>query len=124
MFIIIPDKKKKGLCCAYRCRKKPAKRDRFCPMHRHRFRKHNDPEAYTFYALKSNAKRRGIEFTLTLMQFREFCQTTGYIEKKGKHPRAMTIDRHINSIGYTEDNIRCISLNENSSKSCYEEPPF
>jgi hypothetical protein len=90
--------------------------DRFCGKHRHRFTKHNNIVAYTFNALKSNAKRRGKEFTLTRTQFKKFCLKTDYIKLKGRRPNSASIDRIDSSKGYSLDNIQILSLSINSSK--------
>jgi hypothetical protein len=70
----------------------------------------------TFYFLRGNAKRRGIDFDLTLEQFRVFCTNTEYLKLKGKKSGSMSIDRIDNRRGYEIDNIRLITLAENSRK--------
>jgi len=124
MFLIIPEKKLKGRCCAYRCKKKHKNKDRFCARHRHIYTKHKDPVAYTYHATRCNAKRRGKDWNLTLQEFREFCEQTDYIKLKGVLSNHYSIDRLDNSIGYQLDNIRCITNNQNSSKGSKEELPF
>jgi hypothetical protein len=66
--------------------------------------------------LKMNAKRRGKEFTLTLEQFSEFCKKTGYDEKKGKTADSLSIDRRRDTEGYHANNIRAITLSENTKR--------
>jgi hypothetical protein len=63
-----------------------------------------------------NAKRRGKEFTLTLKQFEEFCNKTGYDEKKGITADSLTVDRIKDHLGYSVDNIQAITLSENVKK--------
>lgn len=99
------------------CRRKAKKHRRICSMHIARRWKENRPEAYAFNTLRCNAKRRGKEFGLTLEQFRAFCRRTGYLKHKGQEAESMSIDRIDNTRGYFIDNIRVISLSENSRKA-------
>jgi hypothetical protein len=64
-----------------------------------------------------NAKRRRKDFTLTINQFETFCKQTGYDEHKGKTANSLSIDRVNNDRGYHFDNIRAITLSENSIKN-------
>jgi len=116
----IRNKLKKGLCVAAYCSNKHLSNDRFCAKHRKQYQKIHNPVSYTFNYLKQNAKRRGKDFTLTLKQFKQFCDETNYIELKGKAGDAMSIDRIDNTKGYSYDNIQMISLSDNSKKSNYE----
>lgn len=75
--------------------------------------------------MRSNAKRRNKVFTLTLEQFKQFCEETDYINKRGKTGKSASIDRIDNNKGYEIGNIRILTLSENSAKWTYdEEPPF
>lgn len=69
---------------------------------------------YIFQTLKDNAKRRGKDFTLTLDEFKEFCEKTGYDKKRGKTAWSLSIDRRDPCLGYSKDNIRAITLSDNS----------
>lgn len=82
-----------------------------------RFRAKN-PDKAAYYALKYNAKRRNKPFELTFEQFKEFCDTTGYVEGRGKNRDSLTIDRIDRHKGYTVDNIQIMSHFENSVKDC------
>lgn len=125
MFLIIKNKNKE-LCCAYRCSNKRSKKDRFCPKHSKRYQKEVNPINYTYNIWKSNAKRRGKSFKVTLDQFKEFCQQTDYINLKGKTASGLSIDRIKQSEGYNYNNIQLLTLSENSKKgtSEYENLPF
>jgi hypothetical protein len=116
--------KKKHLCSFKYCRKKRQKRDPLCPKHRHRYNKENNPVSYTYNLLKSNAKRRGKVFELTLEQFKDFCNSTGYIAGKGKQATSLSIDRVDVTKGYTIDNLQILTLRENSVKRQEEDYPF
>jgi hypothetical protein len=49
-------------------------------------------------------------------QFKQFCQETNYIAGKGRTLLSYSIDRIDNTKGYTIDNIRVITVTENSRK--------
>lgn len=80
-----------------------------------RYRAKN-PIRYAYHNLKSNSKRRGKEFDLTFEQFKEFCYKTNYIQGKGITKDSYSIDRKDNDKGYTIDNIRILTVSENSKK--------
>jgi hypothetical protein len=80
-----------------------------------RYRERN-PLKYWYDTLKMNARRRGKAFTLTLEQFSEFCKHTGYNELKGKTANSLSIDRIRDVDGYHADNIRAITLSENTKR--------
>ena len=116
--------KKKHLCEVKYCRNSRTLKDKICPKHRKRLHKEKDFLAYTFNLLKSNAKRRGKFFDLTLEQFKTFCINTGYMEGKGKKATSLSIDRKEVSKGYTIDNLQILTLRANSSKRHEEDYPF
>ena len=111
-------KKKEGdYCCAYRCKSEPiSKKGGLCHKHYARKLKERDPVYARFNQFKSKSKSRGIENTITLEEFRDFCERTGYILKKGYRGKSATIDRIDNSKGYHIDNIQIISFRANASK--------
>lgn len=117
-------KKKLGVfCCAIACRNKPCKRKRgLCHKHYSIYRRIVDPVYNRYENFKKNAAKRpwnggiGIPFSITLQEFREFCQRTGYIIQKGKRGRNCTIDRVINTEGYHIWNIEIRSNEANVRK--------
>ena len=78
--------------------------------------KTKNPEKYAYKNLKHNAKNRGKEFAITFEEFKEFCFKTEYIKGKGKSCESLSIDRIDNEKGYTIDNIRVLTLSDNSKK--------
>jgi len=110
--------KSKALCPAYRCCNKPGTKKRFCPRHHHMRQAETNPLGYTYSLLKTNAKRRGKVFTLTLEQFRQFCTETNYLALKGKQGSNLSIDRIDNSKGYEAGNLQVLTLSANSRKGC------
>lgn len=75
------------------------------------------PLQSTFTINKNNAKRRGKEWSLTIEQFRYFCQDSDYLKQKGITRLSASIDRIKNNLGYHIENIRSITLSLNSSKA-------
>jgi hypothetical protein len=72
------------------------------------------PLKYWYRIVKYNAKRRNKTFTLTIEEFETFCIKTGYDKNKGKTAFSLSIDRINPLLGYSMDNIRAITLSENS----------
>ena len=87
-----------GVCAAKFCRNKTP--FTLCSTCRSKKAREKDPVKYAFNALKNNAKRRNIPFTITLEQFREWCVKVQYIGFKGRSANSYTIDRRYNDIGY------------------------
>lgn len=112
-FKISEHKKKAGVfCCAYCCKNKPVyKLGGLCYKHYQIKVRMRDPVYNRYMNFKGNAAKRpwhgeiGIPFSITLQEFREFCQKTGYIIQKGKRGRNCTVDRVINTEGYHIWNI-------------------
>lgn len=94
------NKTKVPVCSSCRCKETRAK----------------DPVRYAFINLKNNAKRRGILFTLTLDQFREWCVKVNYIGLKGRSKESYTVDRKYEDIGYHADNIQIMKNIDNVKK--------
>lgn len=111
-------KKAEGIfCCAYHCRSKPQRKKRgLCHKHYSRWRRIVDPVYDRFTNFRSNALRRSKSFSITLDQFRKFCNDTGYIIEKGKRGRNCSIDRIRNWEGYHIDNIQIKSIAANVRK--------
>jgi hypothetical protein len=108
---------KKGVCPAYRCNRPVAAKKKYCHRHHAKMFKHLHFAEYTYNALKQNAKRRGKEFTLTLEEFKTFCERTGYLDLKGKKGTSASIDRIDPSKGYELGNIQVLSLSDNARKA-------
>lgn len=128
MFCISEAKKKAGrFCCAYNCTNEPIKRKGgLCHKHYARKRREEDPVGMRYTQFKGNAIKRNKEFGISLKQFREWCEETGYIITKGRRGQNATIDRIINEIGYYIWNIQILSLKQNASKGTKnpEDLPF
>lgn len=114
----VQSKKDNGVhCCAHGCKGKPVyKLGGLCSKHYRRKIKAKDPVYDRFTNFKHNALRRCKEFTITLAQFREFCERTGYIIDKGVRGRNATVDRIDNNLGYHIDNIQLLTHAQNVRK--------
>ena len=108
--------KAKGKCQTHYCKNNSVKGRNYCHKCRMRKYKEKHPLAYLFNTLKGNAKRRKKEFSLTLEQFKKFCEDFGYMEGKGKNAFSMSIDRIRSEEGYNINNIQILSLSDNTKK--------
>jgi len=103
-------------CVVACCKSKSSGKDKFCCKHRRQYTKETNPAAYYYDMLKQNVKRRNIEFTLTLAEFRVFCERTGYLEIKGRNKNMGQIDRIRSTEGYHKDNIQVLCQKMNGRK--------
>jgi heterodisulfide reductase subunit C len=76
----------------------------------------NNPIQSSFQNLKTNAKRRGKEFTLTFNEFKKFAIETNYIFGKGRSKTSFHIDRIDEILGYCITNIQILTNSENTKK--------
>lgn len=104
------------LCVAAFCENKTRKRETLCAKCTKRKQKNNNPLAYHFNALKGNARRRGKFFSLTLSEFKLFCDKTNYLQLKGSVGNKFSIDRIDPDKGYSIDNIQMLTLADNTRK--------
>lgn len=109
-------KRRKGLCQRYGCPCKAGSHKAYCPKHHHQALKARDVVSYMYSYKKQRAKARGIDWSLTLDEFRAFCEANGYHRKSGRFGRAASIDRIDPTQGYHIGNIRQISYSANSRK--------
>lgn len=122
-FKISERKREQGnTCCAYGCCS-PAvsKKNNMCHKHYRRHRKCIDPVYDRYNSFKSGATKRCKVFTITLEEFRGFCERTGYIIQKGKRGKSYSVDRINNEFGYHIWNIQLITLRRNIYKYHHED---
>jgi hypothetical protein len=112
----LEERKYKGQCCAEGCWKPAAKKQILC--HKHKKDQYKEKHLHQYYLsdLKQRAKRRGKSCSLTLAQFKEFCDRTGYLRKKGVNIGDSHIDRIDPTRGYDVDNIQILTNLENLKK--------
>ncbi|UOQ51742.1 hypothetical protein [Hymenobacter cellulosivorans] len=70
---------------------------------------------------KQRAKQRGHEWTITLDNFRQWCEWTGYHLQTGRTADAASIDRKDAHHGYHIWNIKVLPYGANSAKSRHGE---
>lgn len=116
----VSGKKDPSLCCVRGCRKERAKHRKLCHMHRNRLDRARNPLTYAYDNLRSHAKERGIKFSITKEEFSLICEATDYIEQKGRDPDSLSLDRIDPNRGYEFENIKVVTISENSSKGSYE----
>jgi hypothetical protein len=75
--------------------------------------KQRHPATYVLNFLRNRARQRKIPFTITLVEFRQFCRETNYLELKGRTPEALSIDRKDHDKGYHLWNICVRNFQEN-----------
>jgi len=75
-----------------------------------------NPLKATFKNLRTHARERGKDFSLTFDQFRRFAEKTDYMRRKGKTSLSLQIDRIRDEGPYAIWNIQAITLRENTRK--------
>jgi len=110
-------KKKEGIfCCAYGCNNDPVpKKGGLCHKHYKRKLNETDPVQVRYNVFKAGAKRRGKQFLITLKEFRQFCDETGYLSP-GKRGKNCTIDRIDINKGYELGNMQLLTNRQNVKK--------
>jgi hypothetical protein len=105
------------LCKTMGCTNPAAKNKNYCFGCRSKQWRERHPLLYLYLAWRGNAKRRGKFFDVTFDQFQEFCQETGYDKLKGTAADCLSVDRIDPYLGYTKDNIRAITVSDNSKRA-------
>lgn len=96
--------KSKTKCITKFCRNPRAPQRLIC--WRCKSRRAKNTVHYVLNIIRGRARRKGIEFSITLDQFRQWCETTGYLEKRGTKPESMTVGRINHDEGYHIGNIQ------------------
>jgi hypothetical protein len=75
--------------------------------------------------IKISARRRGKTFSLTYEKLESLALAAGYKLGTNKHAQGLSIDRIKSGIGYTDDNVRIMTLSDNVRREYIEEwdPP-
>lgn len=93
-----------------------------CWKCRARMLKERRPWTYVLNMLRHSARKRKLPFTLTITEFKEFCEKTGYLERRGNKPHDLTIDRIDWNDGYHIWNLRVLTHEENSMQGADNTP--
>jgi hypothetical protein len=104
------------ICTVPYCRRKARPQRRKCNTCTKREWRERNPIEYRYDNLRTHAKERRKDFTLTLAEFRKFCEETDYHNATGLHPDAVTVDRVRPEQGYSANNIRPLSHQANSER--------
>jgi hypothetical protein len=89
---------------------------RLCNNHAKELSRLRNPIRTTFVEKRSNAKRRGIVWTLTLEEYTEVVMQQEYMDNRGNQRHCLHIDRKDNTKGYEVGNLRIITCSENVAK--------
>lgn len=108
-------KRRRGRCVMHGCRRVAETGKSRCHTCQSRIKRIRNPLDYAYRNLKASAVKRGIGFELTLEEFAEFCEKHGYLEKRGKQPESLTIDRRDTKGPYSKGNIRPMTYHDNVS---------
>ena len=103
-------------CTTTGCFNEAGKYMKICYSCRTRKVRKENPKKAAYYALQSNAKRRGKYFDLTFEEFNQFAVMTDYYIKKGIAQDSFHIDRIDETKGYTIDNIQVLTNSKNIKK--------
>ena len=119
---LMAEKRSRGRCVCWGCRRRADKRSRKLRCHtcQSRIKRLQNEDYYAYSNLRSSARKRGIGFELSFEDFQEFCAVTGYIEARGKEPHSLSVDRIKTDLPYTMGNIRILTYADNVSHK-YEE---
>jgi len=108
-------------CATPNCPRRRKKKSRFCARCATKRWGTSHPISYTLNKLRSNAKRRGKDFSITLEQFTEFCLShPDYLTAKGRYSRCLSIDRRDALEGYHIWNIRLLTVGRNSERAAHD----
>ena len=108
-------KKTEKPCASLSCANK-AHDGKFCSTCRTKKMRAVNPIKLVFNRLKQNAKRRKLEFSLSLEHFTEIVSESGYMSLRGRGKHDLTIDRIISPLGYVDGNIQVLPMSENVKK--------
>ncbi len=86
----------------------------YCARCRYRRFAAANPIACAFNNIRKRAKQRGHAFLLTREEFSELVTKSGWIEKRGKTAKSLSIDRIDPRLGYQTGNVRVLTLAQNS----------
>lgn len=107
-------------CKTTGCRNNVAPRRSVCWSCRYRAWEQKYPMQAVYKKWKSNVKRRKIPFSVSFEEFKDFCNETDYMNKRGLGPTDMVIDRIDSTKGYTRSNMQALTQTENGKKSIGE----
>jgi hypothetical protein len=102
--------------CRTGTRMKNPSKHRLCSTHAKELSRLRDPIRATFVEKRSNAKRRGIAWDLTLEEYTEVVMQQEYMDNRGCQRHCLHIDRIDHTRGYEVGNLQIITCSENVVK--------
>lgn len=108
--------KDKTRCCVRFCRKQRNGKSSLCAGHKTAKWRAENPRKFAFNNLRDSARRRNIVFTITIEEFRAFCESTDYVAQRGTQAHCLQVDRIDAAKGYTIDNVQVLTTSENAAK--------
>jgi hypothetical protein len=100
--------------------RKVQRKENYCTKCKGRKNRNRNELMTVYHSIKSNAKYRGIEFSLTIEDFKEFCADTNYLALRGRGAYDLTIDRIKSELGYVKGNIQALLHWQNDTKGAKE----
>jgi len=112
-------------CKTKGCANSPRLHKRYCHKCRSRKYRNNNPILFFYQNLRTHAKARGKEFTLTFNHFKNIISVfPDFIEGYGRGKGKYTIDRIKNEQGYIDGNIQILLHEENSRKHIFTQEEY
>lgn len=106
-------KRKRGKCKHWGCSRVVRSGKHDCNTCHSRKVRLKNRARYVFSMVRDSARKRKIPFKLTFEQFKEFAGATGYLNRVGRDPDSLTIDRIDPALPYQVGNIRALTWREN-----------
>lgn len=104
----------RGKCIYFNCRRLAAANRHVCNTCRDRAWRALHPEHHLWNNLKKSARKRGVDFTLTVEEFTEWCRENNFVARVGLAADAASVDRRDPSLGYSKGNLRVLTNEENA----------
>lgn len=106
-----------GICVMYRCRRRAkVKKGGVCNTCASRLARLADPVHYAYTKVKRSAQKRGIAFSISLDEWRVWCEKTAYHDLCGNTAWDMTVNRKDPRKGYSIENIEIMANSHNASR--------
>ena len=102
--------------CKCGCGRLAAKNRKISNTCKSKLYREQNPLRCIYLFKKGDAKKRGLEFTLTFSHFYKIAIATNLLEHRGRAGDSLTLERSNNELGYTDNNFEIISKSENTKR--------
>lgn len=109
-------KRLNGLCRVSGCDRNHGDKKALCLKHDAEVWRHRHPLEASYKWLLSSARKRKIPMLLTLEQFKQVIDGTGYLEMRGREMDSLQLDRKDPKGPYEVGNVRVITKFENLAR--------